>query len=114
MTNTFYEQLPDLTIASGQQNSNWLIADEDYSDANCLTIATPTGAAETFKFQTSFDDGVTVVDIESSDGSGLESLPAAGQARQYFNLTGFPMLRIRSTIATAAERVFTGGKQWMV
>jgi hypothetical protein len=105
---SFQQKLADITIASGTQASASMAAVHFYSDAGAIVLASPTGLAETIRVQGSWDD-ITFFTIEDGDGNAL-TLPAATQARTYYDFGGYPYLRLFSTTNVAADRTFKASK----
>lgn len=111
-TVSFIASLPDLVVASSGTTSNSMDAKYQTSDANAVVIAAPASLdAVTYTLQVSMDN-TTYYTL--SDGTADIGPPAAGKARQYTELLGWPYFRIAQSGAAASSRTFKCFKQFTV
>ena len=110
----------EVTIPSGQTNSNAIPADEVYDDAIALTIIAPAslqGAVSgLIQILVNPDDPVAsyvFAGFEEGESGALFAVtsPAAGLARAYFNLAVTPGFRIVLNAPVGADVTFEVWKQ---
>lgn len=113
MSNTI--NLKSLTIPNGASVSNVLDTNSQYSGlSEYIGIQSPAALdAGTFTIEVS-QDNATFATLCQADGTTALQLPAAAKARAYqFELAPWRYIRIKSSIAVAADRVFliTGNEE---
>lgn len=99
-------QSTTLTIASGQTNSNTLLAWQTYGGSAGIMLYSPSGLSESVKIQVSPDNGTTWFDLQDGDPLGNVSVPAAGTAQYHERLVLASAIRLVSAAGVAANRVF--------
>lgn len=102
----------DVVITNGTNVSNTVLANEQYSDAEYITLYAPSGlvAGEAGVIQVSYDGGTTWHTLNNNVGD--VSYPAASKAIEYITFTA-PAFRLSVTTGNvAATRTFKMTKAW--
>lgn len=99
-------QKVDITILSGQTNSNTLLAWQSYGTSAGIIIHSPSGLVESVRIQVSPDNGTTWFDLQDGSPAANVTVPAAGAAQYHERLVLATAIRFVAGAAVAANRVF--------
>lgn len=110
MPQSFFAQIENVVIPSGESASRTIFSQQESSDAVAISIQAP-AALDAIVFSIEASNNGTVW-ATLSDGTADLPAPAAGKVVQYVEMLSVRFWRIRSASNVAADRTFIVTKQW--